>query len=249
MIKTLIVEEEQVIRDAFKQLIQRAPAETELTASFHSVNEAVNYLSSNEAPDLIFSDVRLPDGLSFEIFNRVPVRSPVVFVTECDNYLLNAFEHNGIDYLTKPVLEKDLVKALNRYRTLEAHFSNHHSFVSKFKKSTKSRLMVRRGIEHISLRIEDIAFIFTEDKIVYVTDNNGRKFLSDRTLSELEEELDPSTFFRANRQYIVSISYIRSYRSYDRVKLMIDMAVADLKKPVIVSQEMAGSFRKWISDL
>jgi DNA-binding LytR/AlgR family response regulator len=249
MIRTVIIEDEKIIADAFKNLLLNTSTGTEVLASCSTVRESVDYLSKHEPPDLIFSDVQLSDGLSFDIFNQVNINSPVVFVTGYDNFLLNAFEHNGIDYLLKPVEEKELEKALNRYKTLEQHFANHHSFVNGFRRKTKSRLMVRKGIEHVSLRTEDIAFLYTEDKIVYVTDKNGKKYLADQNLTELEQELDRALFFRANRQYIVNIESIRSYKSYERVKLQVDIAVADTNRPVIISQEMAGCFRKWIDGL
>src|SRR5689334_4402794 len=116
MIKTILIEDERMIAEEFKKILQNASQETELVGTFSSVKDSISYLSANEEPDLIFSDVQLPDGLSFDIFNKVNIKSPVIFITGYDDFILNAFEHNGIDYLLKPVDERDVAKALTKYQ-------------------------------------------------------------------------------------------------------------------------------------
>jgi DNA-binding LytR/AlgR family response regulator len=191
----------------------------------------------------------LSDGLSFDIFTRVDIKSPVIFITGYDQFMLNAFEHNGIDYLLKPIDENDLAKALAKYKTFEKHFNSPHSFLNGFRQKTRSRLIVRRGIENVALRINDIVLIYTEEKIVFVIDKEGKKYLIDKKLSELEQELDNTIFFRANRQYIVNIGFIKSYKTYERVKLQVDLAMPTLNHHIVVSQETAPVFKKWINDL
>ena len=131
MIKTLIIEDERLIAEQFETLLLKASTETEILGSLSTVRESVDYLTNNGAPDLIFSDVQLPDGLSFDIFAQVNIKSPVVFVTGYDQFILSAFEHNGIDYLLKPVDERDLGKTLAKYKTFENHFT-HHAFMRSF---------------------------------------------------------------------------------------------------------------------
>ena len=249
MIKTVIIEDERLIAEEFKSMLMNASSEMEIVASFSTVRESVDYFSLHDAPDIIFSDVQLPDGLSFEIFNRVDIKSPVVYVTAFDNFILNAFESNGIDYLLKPVDQKDIEKTLAKYQTLKDHFDNHRSFVNSFYKKQKTRMLVRKGIENIILKISDIVIIYTENKLVYVIDKDGRKYIADKNLSDLNEELDPSIFFRVNRQYIVNIGFVKSYKAYEKVKLQIDLTMPELHHHIIVSQEMAPCFRKWISGL
>ena len=248
MIRTVIIEDEKKIAEEFKAMLLKASVETEVLASFSTVKESVEYLSMNEAPDLIFSDVQLPDGLSFDIFNQVSIKSPVVFVTGYDKFMLNAFEHNGIDYLLKPVDEKDLSKTLAKYKTLENHFID-NSFIRSFRQRFKTRLLVRRGIENIPLPVQDIAIIYTENKLVYVVDKDGKKYIADKHLAELEQELDNSIFFRVNRQYIINIGFVKSYKAYEKVKLQVDLTMSDLHHHIVVSQEMAPCFRKWINGL
>jgi DNA-binding LytR/AlgR family response regulator len=249
MIKTILIEDERLIAEEFKKILQRVPVEIELNRTFGSVQESVEYLSANEQPDLIFSDVQLPDGLSFDIFNRVRISSPVIFITAYDEFIINAFEHNGIGYLLKPIDETDLAKALTRYKGFENHFSSYHSFVRNFGQRKRTRLVVRKGIENISLRNQDIVLIYTEDKLVFAVDKEGKRYMIDRKLGELESELDGEVFFRANRQYIVNVEFIRGYKTYERVKLQVDLSMPGLNHHIVISQEMAPVFRKWINEL
>jgi len=247
MIKTLIIEDEKRIADQFRDLLQKT-SETEIVGSVATVQEGVEFLKNNGSPDLIFSDVQLPDGLSFEIFNQVPVKSPIVFVTGYDKFITDAFEHNGIDYLLKPVDEKDLTKTIAKYRNLETHFSG-KALNRLFAPKHKRRLLVRKGTEFIPLLTEDIVLIYTEKKLVHVVARDRKKYLADKNLGELEAELDNTAFFRANRQYIVNIDYIKSYKTVDKGKLKINLILADLNYNIVVSQETAADFRKWISGL
>jgi DNA-binding LytR/AlgR family response regulator len=249
MIKAIIIEDERIIAEEFRRLLNNTSGETEIVGSFSTVRESIEYLSANDAPDLIFSDVQLPDGLSFDIFNKVNIKSPVIFITAYDQFIVNAFEHNGIDYLLKPVDERYLAKALCKYKSLESHFTSYHSFVNTFRQKTRSRLIVKKGIENISLRTDDIAIIYTEDKLTFIIDREGKKFRIDRNLAELEEELDKHVFFRANRQYIVNIGFIKSYKTYEKVKLQVDLLMPTLNHHIVISQEMAPFFRRWISEL
>jgi len=247
MIKTVIIEDERLIADELKRMILSVSEEIEFVGTFSTVKDSVEYLTTHEGPDLIFSDIQLPDGISFDIFNQASIKSPVIFVTAYDEFIVNAFEHNAIDYLLKPVDDTDLRKALKRYKELEKHF-NHHSFINTFRQRVRSRLVVKKGIENIALKIENIVLVYTEDKLVFVIDNEGKKYRVDKKLAELEMELDPSVFFRANRQYIINIGFIKSYKSFEKVKLQIELKMTQLNHHIVVSQETAPCFRKWISE-
>ena len=196
--------------------------------------------------------MQLPDGLSFEIFSETQIKIPVIFTTGFDKFMLYAFENNGIDYLLKPIQKEDLGKALLKYKNLENHFTQQtqslHNLLQTFYVKKKTRLLVKRGIENISLRMEDIAMFYTENKMVYVIDKNGKKLIIDKTLNELETELDKTIFFRVNRQYIVNLSFVKSYRPYEKVKLQVDLIVPDNNYFIIISQNTAPVFRKWIAE-
>lgn len=248
----IIIEDEKAVSCNLIATLKELVPDMKVKAVLETVQESVDYLSHAPEADLIFSDVQLTDGLSFSIFNQVAVNAPIIFITGYDKFMLNAFEHNSIDYLLKPVCKDDLQKALNKYKRLEQHFvystSVLNNFLQHFNQQKRKRLIVKKGLENISLLLEDVALFFTENKVVYVIDKRGRKYLADKNLSDLDEELDKKIFFRVNRQYIINIEYIRSFKSYERVKLQLELTLSDVNFFIVVSQETAPSFRKWISE-
>ncbi len=250
MTKTIIIEDEKLAMNALVHTLSEIADDVQIEAVLGSVSASIEYLASSPDIDIIFSDVQLPDGLSFEIFKATEVKTPVIFTTAYDEFMMNAFACNGIDYLLKPVDKKDLEKALFKYRMFEKHFSSQQEsiqkFVTHFESHKKNRLVVRRGVEYISLRLDDIILFYTENKLVYVVDNNGKKYIAEKNLSELEELLDNSRFFRANRQYIINIDFIRGFKSFDRVKLLVDLNVPELNHDIVISQENSSQFREWI---
>ncbi|MEO8403862.1 MAG: LytTR family DNA-binding domain-containing protein [Chitinophagaceae bacterium] len=249
MLNAVIIEDERLAMESLITTLSDVSNDIQVTARLGSVRESIDYLSQPNPVDLIFSDVQLSDGLSFEIFNKGNIRVPVIFITGYDEFMLNAFEYNGIDYLLKPVDKESLAKALVKYKMLQKHFTNHHSldnllqYVGNHK---RKRMLVKKGMENISLRLDDVVLFYTENKIVYVVDRLGKKYLADKNLAELEEELDQTTFFRANRQYIVNINFIRGFKSYEKVKLIVELTLSEVNHCIIISQEMAPQFREWM---
>ena len=249
MLNAVIIEDERPALENLVTAISSIADDIHITACLGSVRESIEYLSQKPDVDLIFSDVQLSDGLSFEIFGQGNVPTPVIFITGYDEFMMNAFEYNGIDYLLKPVGKEDLRKALTKYRMLEKHFTDHHSLKSLLQyvgDHKKKRMIVKKGMENISLRMDDIVLFYTENKIVYVIDRWGKKYIADKNLAEMEEDLDEATFFRANLQYIININFIRGFKAYEKVKLIVDLTLPDLNHCVIVSQEMAPQFREWM---
>ena len=252
MKNAIIIEDEKAVAHSLVASLKEAEPGIQIKAVLSSVREGIDYLTRHPESDIIFSDVQLGDGLSFSIFNEVPVTAPIIFITGYDKFMMNAFEYNSIDYLLKPVSKEDLQKALGKYRKLEEHFSKNilfsHNFLQIFNKEKRTRLIVKKGLEYVSLLLDDIVLFFTENKIVYVIDKNGRKYLADKNLADLEEDLDKKTFFRVNRQFIVNINYIRSFKTYERVKLQVELTPSDINYFIVVSQETAPHFRKGISE-
>jgi DNA-binding LytR/AlgR family response regulator len=248
MIRILIIEDERLIADELQAMLLRLSDEVVIISALRSVQDAVDYLSHDKSADLIFSDIQLPDGLSFDIFNRVDCTVPVIFITAFDRFMVNAFENNAIDYLLKPVSEKDLLKVLNKYKMLDQHFGKRQQFFNSFTKE-KKRIVVRKGMANILLRLEDIVLFYTESKIIYTIDREGRKYVCDQNLGQLEEELAEAGFFRVNRQYLLNAEYIRGYKAYEKVKLLVDLAVSYTDHPIIVSQETAPYFRRWMNEI
>lgn len=250
MLNTIIIEDERLARQNLISALTNIDANVNVQAQLSSVQESIEYFSKDPQADLIFCDVQLEDGLSFEIFSKIEIRTPVIFITGYDQFVMNAFEYNGIDYLLKPVSEDELQKAIVKYKKLEKHFSNQPSLdnLVQYVSRKKTRLIVKKGMENISLRLEDIVLFFTENKIVYVVDQWGKKYLIDKNLGELEEDLDTSIFFRANRQYIVNINFIKGFKPYEKVKLQVDLLLSELNYSIIISQETAPAFRKWMHE-
>jgi len=248
MIRIVIIEDERLIADELRQRLSMISNEAQVKAVLSSVRDAIVYLSTDNGTDLIFSDIQLPDGLSFDIFHAVPCTIPVVFITAFDRYIVNAFEHNGIDYLLKPVDDSDILKVLKKYRMLSDHFSSRRNFYNLFAAARK-RIMVKKGLMNMSLKLEDVVLFYTENKIVYTIDKEGKKYVCEQNLSFLEEELANTGFFRANRQFLINAEYIRGYKSYDKVKLLVDMAVSVTDQSIIISQETAPFFRRWMNEI
>ena len=254
MLNAIIIEDEKPAMEVLVKTLSEVSTEVNIKARLGSVKESIEYITGHPNADIIFSDVQLSDGLSFDIFSQTGVQIPVIFITGYDDYMMMAFENNGIDYLMKPVNKTDLDKALLKYNKLQAHFSytranepiaNLERFINGRK---KTRLLVKRGMENIAVRLEDIALIYTQNKLVYVMDRFSKKYVSDKTLSELEEELDNTIFFRVNRQYIININYVKSFKAHEKVKLLIDITIPEINHSIIISQETAPAFRKWMHD-
>jgi DNA-binding LytR/AlgR family response regulator len=254
MLNAIIIEDERLAMEALVNTLSKVSMKVNVKARLTSVKQSIEYLAGNPEADIIFSDVQLPDGLSFDIFSRSLVQIPVIFITGYDDYMMMAFDNNGIDYLLKPVATPELEKALLKYHKLREHFLHKNpqlpveklmTFINQRK---KSRLLVKKGLENIALKFEDIVLIYTQDKLVYVIDNFSKKYFCDKTLGELETELDSSIFFRVNRQYIVNINYVKSFKSFEKVKLLIDLSIPEINHSIVISQETAPAFRKWMHD-
>lgn len=231
--------------------LQEACPEVEVKAVLSTVKDGIEYFKTLPLVDIIFSDVQLPDGLSFEIFSETQIKIPVIFTTGYDKFMLSAFEFNGIDYLLKPIENEDLRKALLKYKMLEKHFDYQNNSLKNllhfFGTKNKKRIIVKKGIENISILLENVVIFYSENKLVYIIDNNNKKFITDKTLIDLEAELDNSIFFRANRQYIINLNFVKSYKSYEKVKIQVDLSISESNHFIIVSQIAAPLFRKWIS--
>ena len=218
-----------------------------------TVKESIIFFqSNNEVIDLVFSDINLSDGVAFSIFKAVHIQTPLVFITRFDEFIMSALEHNGIDYILKPISEEDIRRAISKYKKLQKHFLNNNNInkvIDYFYLNRKTRFIVKWGTDNIALPINDIALFNTKNKVVYAIDKSSKKYIIDKTMSELETELDNKTFFRVNRQYIVSIDYIKGFSTYERVKLEVELTLPDFDEVIIISQDTAPVFKNWISQV
>jgi DNA-binding LytR/AlgR family response regulator len=253
MINAVIIEDEVCSREKLIDILKDVAPEITITATPGCVKEGIDYFKKHVPVDVIFCDVQLPDGLSFEIFAEVNITTPVIFITGFDRFILYAFENNGIDYLLKPISKDDVSKALLKYKNLQKHFTVQHgsfnNLIQLMNVKKKTRLLVKRGYENISIKTEDIVLFYTENRVVYIFDKCGKKYLSDKTMNDLEAELDNSVFFRANRQYIINLNFIKSFKSYEKVKLQVQLNIPEVDHLIIISQKTAPDFRSWIMNL
>lgn len=250
--KVLIIEDEKPALDNLIQCIRSTDSNIEIAGTTSKVAESIHWLQRNPQPDLILMDIELSDGISFNIFNEYPVLCPVIFTTAYNKYLTEAFEYNSIDYLLKPIDLNKLSNTLRKYKNLQQHFINNYASLTNYlnnPKKPKPRIIVKKGTEFQTVKTEDIAYFFTEHKLVFAVDKDNKKYLCEiSTLGETEEIVDRKVFFRVNRKYIVNANYIIKFRSVDKSKISIEMQVLPSEE-IIVSQENAPVFKKWINEL
>ena len=250
--KAIIIEDEEPAAERLKKLIAQEDASIQIEEVIVSIRSAVSYLKKN-TPDLIFLDINLADGESFEIFRQVEVNSPVIFTTAYDQFALQAFKLNSIDYLLKPVKKEELSSALKKYRKLHesknepaVDYSKLAEILSKEKNNYKKRLLIRYGDLFKTVEIKDAAYFYSENKISYVCTKDNAQYALDNTLDELEKLLEPKEFFRINRQFIVCVDCIDKMLavSKSRVKLSLKPPSAH---ETIVSTERSPEFKKWLA--
>ena len=236
MTTILILEDEKPAAERLIKGIRRFDASAAIAGPLSSVKEATAWFAAHPSPDLVVADIQLADGISFEAFQTISPACPVIFATAYDEYLLEAFQYNGIDYLLKPLKEEQLERALTKYQFLEGRGKE---------LTRKERFVVKKGIGFVSIKTEEIRYFFTEQKIVFLVDAAGGRYVVDKTLSVLEQELDPRTFFRLNRKFLVHIDAIRTFKPLDKGRILVELNPPTLE-PAIVSQETGTAFRTWM---
>ena len=243
----LIIEDELLAQQKLEAMLMQLNTDIKVAAKLGSVKETLQWLKQNEKPDLAFVDIQLSDDHSFEIFKNTSIQFPVIFTTAFDKYLLESFEFNTVDYLLKPITAEKLKRALDKVKQLEQHFiqSNILKLINQdTKPSGLTRIIAKKGTEFIALNTDDIAYFFTEHKIVFVKDFDGRQLIVDMNLSELEEQLDKQKFFRINRKYLSNVKAIEKFKP-DNGKILIHL-IPEIKETIHVSKEHAPAFREWI---
>lgn len=249
MMRILIVEDEKPALEKLSRMVRKYDPSAEITATLASVRETVDWLRGHKHPDLILLDIQLSDGQSLEIFKQMSVTCPVIFTTAYDQYILEAFNYNCIDYLLKPIKQEKLNQALDKYLKFETHFTR--DFLTLLKNISQTgptymqRITVKKRVDYLSVKTAEIAFFYTEYKLVFLITHKGEKFVVDKPLSDLESELNPAEFFRVNRKYLVNINAVARFKSYDKGKILVEVK-PPVREEIVVSQEKAGTFRKWM---
>lgn len=253
--KIVIVEDEALAAERLSLLIQACQADVEILAILDAVEEAVQWFKKEAAPDLAFFDIQLADGISFDIFNQCTVDCPVIFTTAFDEYALQAFKVNSIDYLLKPVEKKQLAKAIDKYKNLYQKSTPQTidptaiEAVMKMmgqKQSYKSRFVTRSGHKLLSIATDDILYFFSEQKLSRMMTNEAKKYTVDFKMEELQSLLNPEQFFRINRQYIISMESIKSITDFTNGRYKIQLVNPNNEEPIVVSRERASNFKSWL---
>ena len=249
--RVIIIEDEKPSARRLQRLLESLNIKAETL--LHSVEESIAWFNSNKHPDLIFLDIQLSDGLSFEIFDAVEIRSAIIFTTAYDEYALQAFKLNSIDYLLKPIDDEDLTKAVNKYKqgipekqqvTLDFNEIK-KLLINPIEREYKKRFSVKVG-QHIKLiNIDDIECFNSENKGTYAYTNEGRNYLLDTTLEQLEDELEPKTFFRISRKFYININAIKDIISYTNSRLQIKLN-SFKEQDIIVARERVRDFKIWL---
>ena len=243
LMKFLIIEDEIPAYENLAAQLRHFQPGAFIYPQVASVAAAVSFFNEKKPYDLVFADIHLQDGSSFDVLTTYPVNAPIVFTTAHDNYMTDAFELNSIDYLLKPVDSIKLKKTLDKYDVLKAHFLAKNN---KGTNAVKERIIVKRGNDFQLLVLADVVYLFTENKLVFAVDKEKKKYLCNETnLAELMEQLDAGAFFRANRKYIIHIKYLEKFHSDERSRIVIKMSVSP-DEAIVVSQENAAAFRKWV---
>lgn len=219
----------------------------------HSVEEAVNWFSTHEHPDLLFLDIQLSDGLSFEIFDEVEIKSAIIFTTAYDEYALKAFKLNSVDYLLKPIDSDELENAIDQFKKLQASATNTNFdleqlklLISPLQKSYKKRFTVKIGQHLKMIAVETIECFYSENKATQIHTIDNRNYLIEDTLDTLENNLNPELFFRVSRKYFVNINAIKDIISYSNSRLKIILNTFT-ESEIIVSRERVKDFKNWIA--
>jgi DNA-binding LytR/AlgR family response regulator len=250
----LIIEDEEPAYKRLQKMLKDIEPGHTLLNQIVSVSSAIKWFKENEAPDLIISDIQLSDGISFEIFKQVDIKCPVIFTTAYDQYAIEAFKVNSIDYLLKPVKKEELEKAVTKFKSLTPATAFPSIDINKLLQSLqpagieyKKRFVVRYG-EHIkTINIEEVVYFYTEDKATFLCTKDARRFVVDFNLDTLESILDPKVFFRINRQYIISIHSIVEMFAYSKSRVLIKLN-PPAKNETIVSTERSADFKHWLGD-
>ena len=244
--KVIIIEDELLAQAKLEAMLNSLDKSIEVLAKINSVKVALQWISTHPSPDLAFVDIQLSDDHSFEIFRKHPVNFPVIFTTAYDKYLLESFEFNSVDYLLKPITEEKLKRSLEKVKKLEYHFiqGNILKLIGQTESPSKTRIVAKKGNEFIALDLDDVAYFYTEHKLVFVKDFTGRQLIVDKNLGDLESTLDKNRFFRLNRKFIAQLKAIEKFKP-DKGKIKIFLK-PEMKEEIHVSKETAPEFRVWI---
>ena len=250
--KVLIIEDEEPAVLRLKKLIGQLDRQIEIVDCLDSVGASAQWLTTHASPDLIFMDIRLADGLSFEIYDLTEVKAPVIFTTAYNEYALKAFKVNSIDYLLKPVDPEELRNAVEKYHTRFSQSANEVPFwqenmqklLGQFTGNYKTRFFIRVGQRYTSIPVEDIESFFVQAKCTFLMTTNGKMLAVDFSLDQLANRVDPALFFRANRNYLVNLHAIEEVVIYSGNRLKLKLKKGNYSETILVSRDRVSDFKQ-----
>lgn len=248
--KILIIEDEPLAVERFQQMLKEIE-EVEILAVLDTVKGTVDYLKTGPEIDLLFMDIQLGDGKSFEILDQAEVSCPVIFITAFDDYAIKAFKYNSIDYLLKPLKKSELQASISKYKEMSKvryDYKNMISLLNDLKaeeKAFKSRFLVKRGTRYFSVNTTDVAHAYTRERIQYIKTFDDTDYMIDTNLDDLEKQLDPGEFFRVNRQFIVNHKAIEQALAWFDGKMKLMVAPASYED-IVISRLRANEFKRWL---
>ena len=246
--KIIIVEDEKLAAERLKTLVKEYDSSIDVLACLESVEETVQYLRHHAAPDLLLLDIHLSDGHRFEIFSQVQYKGPVIFTTAYDQYALEAFKMFSIDYILKPVTLEALATALNKFRNLSASFAaaDYRQLMPQLtSREYKKRFLGKVGQRLFFVDIADIAYFQADNKVVYLVDKEGNRYVVEHTMEKLMAMVNPNEFFRLNRRYIVRITAIQQVKPYFNGRLKLSVKGSQQPEEMVISRERVSEFKQW----
>lgn len=247
----LIVEDEQLAQERLQHLIKTYDAAINIVGCLESVEETVQWLNTKPHPDLILLDIHLSDGESFEIFRRTTTQKPVIFTTAYENYAIDAFKLFSVDYILKPITAEGLAAALNKYKNLTAAFAPKdyqllmEQVKDNFSINYKSRFLAKVGQRLFFIAAAEVAYFAADNKIVFLIDKEGNRFVINTTIEKLEAELNPKDFFRLNRKIIINAGAIDQIKPYHSNRLKLLVKGIPVAEEIIISRERVADFKQW----
>ncbi len=253
--RAIIVEDEIHNYRLLKGMVEKLRPDWNIAEWLESVKSTVVWLENNPAPDLIFMDIQLTDGISFSIFDNIQVDSMVIFTTAYDEYALQAFQVNSIDYLLKPVKLEKLEQAIEKFEHLMSPQKNNSDFkpdyhelleaITKGEKKYRKRFLISGATSYFKLNVEDIAWFYTESRVTTAVTFKNKQYPVDLTMEKLEDQLDPSIFFRVNRSTIIHINAVQKFENHFGGKLILRL-IPPFNEPITISRLKATEFKEWI---
>ena len=248
--RVLIIEDEHLAADKLSRMLHDVDPDIKVLATLESVAESADWLTNNPAPDLIFMDIQLDDGISFEIFDSVKITTPIIFTTAYNEYAIKAFKVNSVDYLLKPITTDDLKAAVGKYKQLHKGQNIQSEKIDhlyrQLVKEYKTRFFVKIGTHYHSISTDEIACFFIRERATFMKTKVGKNLDIDYSLDQVQKLVDPAQFFRINRNYAINIDSIADIIGYSSNRLKIILKNFEHLDDLLVSREKTGDFKKWL---